>query len=97
MQEEVTGTMGEVDNSAHARRTKNPGQGEAGDISKRWQLMDLNKDGEKFSVFDFTSQAVNRFMGVQANQTSAPSSYHLTKNSEAVSSDPPLMTTECRL
>lgn len=45
-QEEVTGTLGEVDNSAHAKRTKEPGQGEAGDISKRWQLMDLNQDGE---------------------------------------------------
>ena len=49
-QEEVTGTLGEVDNSAHAKRTHRPGEGEAGDISQRWRLMDLNQDGEQLPV-----------------------------------------------
>ena len=44
VQEEVTGTMGEVDNSAHAKRVGEPGAG-GGDIQQRWQFMDVDKDG----------------------------------------------------
>lgn len=47
--------MGEDDSSAHARRVTDPGQGEAGGISLRWQLMDCDKDGETLvlqHVFD---------------------------------------------
>lgn len=40
--------MGEVDNSAHAPRVSNPGEGSTNDISQRWQLMDLDKDGVFF-------------------------------------------------
>ncbi len=36
--------MGEVDNSAHAKRTVEPGAG-SGDIQQRWKLMDVDKDG----------------------------------------------------
>ena len=45
MQEEVTGTMGEVDNSARAPRVSHPGEGTSSDINQRWQLMDLDDDG----------------------------------------------------
>jgi hypothetical protein len=43
LQEEVTGTMEEVDYSAHAKRTAEPGGG-AG-IKQRWKLMDVDRDG----------------------------------------------------